>query len=618
MLKDFWLFRPAATDLTGRRRAGYWLWNGAVLLAAGICLGMLSLLLAYGNYATAMFKSYFEHPVIACLNIAPVVVLLLILYGLLGRPWLSFLVSSVVVFGFSLANYYKLRLRDDPLMFEDLKYIREAGSITQTADYNLAPDKRIIFCVVCIVAGTLFLRFLVRGRPSRKVRAGLAAAGVVLCIAGAGYYTDNDLYNTGTENFDYINRWSSTQLYISKGFVYPFLHSITVGSIEPPEDYDEAATAALLDSYTPVDLPEDRKVDLVTIQLEAFADFSRFAGVEGIDWEKAYADYHALEAESYTGNLLTNIFAGGTVDTERAFLTGYADLWNFRTNTNSYGWYLTSQGYTAEGSHPSYDWFYNRRNVNAYLGVPNYYFLENHYSELSPVTIAPDSILFPEIYNLYAANRDGAGEPYFSFNVTYQGHGPYDTEEVWRGERFTDGRYSTETTNIVDNYLGSVADTAAQLSALVDQFRQEERPVVLVVFGDHKPWLGDGNSAYQELGVNLDTSSQEGFYNYYGTRYLIWANDAAKEALDFDFQGEGPDVSSCFLMNLVFDLFGWTGDEWAQATTEIWQQIPVLTTVGRYVENGALTETLSEAGQEALDTYQALEYYYGTHFRYGD
>ena len=137
-LKDFWLFRPAATDLTGRRRAGYWLWNGAVLLAAGICLGMVSLLLAYGNYATAMFKSYFEHPLIAFLNIAPVVVLLLILYGLTGRPWLAFLVSSVVVVGFSLANYYKLRLRDDPVMFEDLKYIREAGSITRTADYNLA------------------------------------------------------------------------------------------------------------------------------------------------------------------------------------------------------------------------------------------------------------------------------------------------------------------------------------------------------------------------------------------------------------------------------------------------------------------------------------------------
>ena len=222
----------------------------------------------------------------------------------------------------------------------------------------------------------------------------------------------------------------------------------------------------------------------------------------------------------------------------------------------------------------------------------------------------------PEIFHLYEENRDGEGRPYFSFNVTYQGHGPYDTEEVWRGKHYTDGRYSTATTNIVDNYLGSVSDTADQLKWLMDRLREEDRPVVLVVFGDHKPWFGDGNSAYQELGVSLDTSTEEGFYNYYATRYLIWANDAAKEVLDNDFVGEGPDVSSCFLMNLLFDQCGWKGDVWAQATADIWRTLPVLTTVGGYVENGVLTENLSEAGQEKLHTYQCLEYFWGTHFQY--
>ena len=102
----------------------------------------------------------------------------------------------------------------------------------------------------------------------------------------------------------------------------------------------------------------------------------------------------------------------------------------------------------------------------------------------------------------------------------------------------------------------------------------------------------------------------------YATRYLIWANDAARKTLDNDFVGEGPDVSSCFLMNLLFDQCGWQGDAWAQATTDIWRTLPVLTTVGGYVENGVLTENLSQAGQQALWTYQCLEYYYGTHFQY--
>ena len=55
-----------------------------------------------------------------------------------------------------------------------------------------------------------------------------------------------------------------------------------------------------------------------------------------------------------------------------------------------------------------------------------------------------------------------------------------------------------------------------------------------------------------------------------------------------------------------------------QATDAIREEIPVLTTVGRYVQkDGQLVETLDEAGQAALDTYQILEYYYGTNFRHG-
>lgn len=615
-LKHFWLFQTGSEQLSGGKKAAFWLWNVLVLVMAGVCLGLLSIFFAYGDYPDVLMGSYLRRPLLLALNLAPVVMLVLLLYALAGRPWIAFLLSSVLVWGLSLGNYYKLRFRDDPLMFEDLKYLREAGSITRTANYDLTPDKRVWFGLGCVVLGTLILFFLVRGIPKWKVRLPLFLAGAVLCTALSGVYGDKQIYSTGTANYDYINRWSSTQVYLSKGFVYPFLHSIITGSIKAPEGYSEGEAKALLDSYAPVDIPEEKRVDLITIQLEAFADFSRFKGVEGIDWEAAYAVYHELEAESYTGNLVTNIFAGGTVNTERAFLTGYADQWNYRTNTNSYGWYFGSQGYTVEGSHPSYEWFYNRRNVNAYLGLPAYYYYENRFSELYTGGIATDDVLLPEIFRLYEENRDGEGKPYFSFNVTYQGHGPYDTESVWRGKHYTDGRYSTATANIVDNYLGSVSDTAEQLRWLLDRFCEEERPVVVVIFGDHKPWFGDGNSAYQELGVDLDTSTEEGFYNYYSTRYLIWANGAAKAVLDNDFVGEGPDVSSCFLMNLLFDQCGWQGDAWAQATTEIWRTLPVLTTVGRYVQSGCLTETLDEAGQAALQTFQSLEYYYGTHFRY--
>lgn len=618
--RRFWLFRAEPVGLPLGQKICFWLWNVGIFLLAGVCLGLLSLVFAYGDYPDVLLKTYFEHPLIAVLNVAPVVLALFLLYGLLGRPWFAFFITGLLVLGLSLGNYYKLRFRDDPLMFQDLKNIREAGSITAKANYDLTPDLRVWFGIFCLLFGTVFLFLLVRGRLMGKTRWILLLVFALLWIPMGVFCMNEEIYEQKTQNFEEIERWSATQVYFSKGFLYPFLHSVTSGAMKPPTGYRESEVLSLLDSYTPEDIPEEKRVDLILVQLEAFSDFSLFEGVEGVDFDSAYQIYHQLEAESYTGNLITNIFAGGTVDTERAVLTGFADQWNYRSNTNAYGWYFDSQGYAVEGSHPCNEWFYNRRNVNEYLGMPNYYFYENRFHELQEYPDDPlilDHVFFPEVFRLYKAHRDQGGAPYFSFNVTYQGHGPYDTQTVWWDGRYTDGRYDEINTNIIDNYLGSVADTGEWLQWMADQLREEARPVVMVAFGDHKPWLGNANATYHELGVNLDVSTQEGFYNYYGTRYLIWANDAAKQVLGNDFTGEGPDVSSCFLMNLLFDLCGWRGNAWTQATTEIWREIPVLTatSVGRYVQNGVLTDTLNDAGQSALQTYRCLEYYYSTHFQ---
>ena len=70
-------------------------------------------------------------------------------------------------------------------------------------------------------------------------------------------------------------------------------------------------------------------------------------------------------------------------------------------------------------------------------------------------------------------------------------------------------------------------------------------------------------------------------------------------------------------MNLLFDYAGWTGNAWTQATTDIWREIPVLTSMGSYLRNGALTTELDLEGQALLAQYRSLEYYYGTHFQYG-
>lgn len=168
----------------------------------------------------------------------------------------------------------------------------------------------------------------------------------------------------------------------------------------------------------------------------------------------------------------------------------------------------------------------------------------------------------------------------------------------------------------MNNYFGSIKDTNDQLKEYFDYYRASPDPVVIVLFGDHNPWMGDGNSIYSLLGIDLDQSTQAGFLNYYATRYLIWANDAAKAVLGNDFRGEGPALSPNFLMNEVFRLCGWDGPAYLQATGAVAERVSVFNNPsGLYLEDGVLTGALSPEGERLAKEYRDLQYYYRKHFQ---
>jgi len=536
----------------------------------------------------------------------------LLLYCLIGRAWISFFLSSIVVMTLTWASFFKVIFRDDPLLFEDLLLVKEAENMA--GKYQPFLNESMIFAILLVLAGTAALWFLVRAKPAKWTRLGGIAALILLLIPLRSGLLDDEIYNSRISNYDLINRWSATQVYLSKGFIYPFFHSVSNAIDEPPDNYNEEKAETMLAAWQDSDIPDDKKVNIIAVMLEAYNDFTKF-NVPGLS-DSVYDAYHDLEAEGYSGNLLVNIFAGGTVEPERAFVTGFSTLGSFRSPTNSYAWYFKKQGYTVTGSHPSYQWFYNRLNVNANLGFNGYLYLENHYGALTGGGIAYDDVLFPELVRLFEENFS-SGKPLFSFSVTYQGHGPYDDQTAWWGDDFVTGEdYTQAERNILNNYFGAIANTNSNLEYLADYFRTSDEPVVLVIFGDHNPWLGDGNSVYNTLGIDLDLTDETGFYNYFSTRYLIWANDAAKETTGCDFTGIGPDISPCFLMDEVFSQCGWDGSAFMQAARTLKERVPVVNSAGLYVEDGKLTDTLTPEGAALLGDYNILQYYWRRNFVY--
>ena len=616
--------KPGAKRSAVPRRGGLFFhpaWRIIWLTLMGLGVGLLHLALGATAYpklpCMKVFLSYFVNPKLLLLNLFPGVLLIWLFYFLFRRPWAAFLGAYLPVVGVSLVNYFKIRLRSDPLLAVDLRLVSEAGGVT--GSYTLDFTWLVWFAILCLIGGLLFAKFfLPNGRKGWKRR----LIGTLVCAALAvasmtGVYMNKQVYDGAQNDMALEHRWvnpmSATEVFASKGCIYPFLYSFRDMFPVPPEGYDEGDALQLLNKYQDQDIPADKKVSVMGIMLEAFSDFTDFPMMaDQPAVAKLYEPWHAFEQQSVHGNLTTNIFAGGTVDSEWAFLTGYTQHDEFRSIVDSYVWYFKEQGYQTFGIHPGNDWFYNRVNVNQYLGFDEYWFIENRYADkltMASAFLNSDNLIARDLLNELGSHVENG--PALSFSVSIQNHGPYETGYVVGKEYVTPAStgMSQESCNIFNNYLHGIDNTIGVMTAMRDELEAMREPVVLVLFGDHKPWGGNGNTGYSEMGVDFDLSTTQGFYDYYTTPYLIWANSAAKEVLGNDFVGEGGDCSPAFLMSKLFDLCGWEGPAFMQLSREMREITPTVHVLDRYLKNGQIVAELPPAEADFLRRFKGAQYY---------
>ena len=153
------------------------------------------------------------------------------------------------------------------------------------------------------------------------------------------------------------------------------------------------------------------------------------------------------------------------------------------------------------------------------------------------------------------------------------------------------------------------------LGRLWRYFAAQEKPVVLVYWGDHLPYLGDNQLGYRQLGIDV-FPGPEGQENLaaYQTPYVIWANDAAAEALDWDRAAEALDlpetISACFLGAAVLELTG-RGEEspWFAFLNELRRELPVVQKTICQTADGSVIGELTAQQQSLLQKWRRWSYY---------
>lgn len=603
-------------------------WN--ILLAVVLSLGIWFLCM---QTMPVIPSTFFTTPLLGLLNWLPVVLVLLALLFALGNVFAASAVTLVLFGVLNFANQLKIMARDDPVVPQDLTMVREA--LAAAGGYDLQVDWALVALFVLALAVLVVLAALVRTRRTRLPAAARVLgrlAGCIGCIgilAGLTFtvYASADVFNS----FPCTNRFNMTTVYDQTGFHFAFLRNVTQNNLQKPEGFDKAATeqAIAATETTPAD---PNPVNVIFVMSEAFCDITdddAFAWTEDNDPLK---NFHALEQSenAISGRLIVPNYGGGTANTEFDVLTGMqtamlsdAGVSSFRVlhkNVDSVFRVADRNGWQTAFIHPGKAWFYNRQNIYKWLGAQQIVFEDAFADAQYKGGYVSDASLTDYIIEDYESKL-ADGSPQFTYVTTIQNHMSYTESKYGKARDLYQlslaEELPEEAKTMLTVYTHGLRDADAMLGELVSYFEGRDEPVLLIWFGDHLPSMGDDYMCYRALGMEMtDDRESEAWLDAYAPPFVMWANDAGAQALDFGTLAarlgipEDGKISASFLGAAVLDVVGCgESDPFFAFVNSLRRELPVVQRGTAIDAQGAYHAEIPVGLADTVQEYQDRTYY---------
>lgn len=304
------------------------------------------------------------------------------------------------------------------------------------------------------------------------------------------------------------------QAYMDYGFPYCFANSVFNTGIARPEEYDRQVVAELeqeelvpenmdagkgRDGRSPYPSPDSAKYggpDIIMVQLESFFDPELWK--KNPEEEDPIPFFRYLARQYPSGYLSVPSVGAGTANTEFECITGmnldffgpgeypYKTVLQ-KTACESIAFTMREMGCRTHAIHNNEGTFYDRHKVFSQLGFETFTPIEYMYDiTKNPMGWCRDEVLAEEIIK----TLDSSEKQDFIYAISVQGHGKYPSFAY---------------------YCEQLRDMDLFVEKLVYQLARREKPVVLVLYGDHLP----GFEWSQEEMANG---------SLFQTQYVIWNN----------------------------------------------------------------------------------------------
>lgn len=549
------------------------------------------------------FSWHTEKFFLACLVLLIILIFLIALAGSVPLGSLTYVVT-IGVLGF--ANYMKMSYRQEPIYPDDLKMITEIGLLKDMTG-------TMLFTVILAAAGTVLglfcwymFRSLKKGRRFQLIR----LTTLLVAIGLLGYISNfNNPDNLLRKAYNKTALWipySQKMNYYNTGFIGGFLYNLKVEPMDEPEGYSKAKIKEITEKYQKLADEKNKAVEeespnIVFVMSESFSDPSRLNGVE-VSGEPL-ADYYEVADQTYSGNMLSQNYGGGTANIEFEALTGFSmALFNAQLTTPytmlvpkmdqlpSIVSALNAQSYQTTAIHPYNTSMYKREDVYQILGFDQF-ISERTMTYTDTIENNPyisDESAYKEVMTLLKEEK----APQFIHLVTMQTHMPYNGkyDRLGYSAEISDGSGTLD----LENYLQDISYSSAALKQFTEELKNLSRRTLVVFWGDHLP------------GIYSDTiQAKNDKQTLHETQFLMFDS---KGKLEKQTTQDAITSPFYFAANLM-EQTNQTTNGFYQLLLSLEQELPAFERE-LYYQNGQWYKEaqFNRSQQEIYDEYQLIQY----------
>lgn len=535
--------------------------------------------------------------------------LYLVLAGLLlitGSIRVAVIIPAIAVAVLGIANHFIISFRGMAISGGDLFSLKTAATVASSYEYEITWH---MFAEIFMTFAICVVTCKIRGFRLFHWKRRVALLCIWLILSGAFYHiccktSFLDDHDIRSEGFSHQLRYKQFDM------LFTTLCTCFYMAADKPEGYSAARVQEIAENY--IDEAETGTAPhLIVLMNESLADYTDIG--KGLETSEDYMPFiHSLTENTIKGTAYASIFGANTPNSEYEFLTG--NTMGFlppssvgfnlfvRGDMPSLASELKGLGYTTLAMHPYRGTNYRRNIVYPQIGFDTYYTRIDFLSSEHIRNYISDQTLVDRIIKEYENNLE-SGNPLFSYNVTIQNHGGY-TE---KNSKNLDDSIKVLSPGVdmlkTGQYVNLVKATDNAFKNLIEYFSNREEPVVIVMFGDHQPNLGD--ATYEYLIGNEEELTPEELMEKYKIPFIAWANyDIPEETIE--------KTSLNYLYSILADRLDLPMTGYQKYLLDLSDEIPVLASGGYWTRDGEFYELDDEESPyfEKINEYHILEYNY--------